>query len=103
MFADFLASAPPSFEKSTEDGIRFRIYKCGSLEVRTCQEPNGKEVIGAVFSVRPVVAHPCLEQEQARTVGEGEKVVRVTQYVERSTRGISKSTVALNGRPYHQF
>jgi len=46
-----LHSATPTFDKVTEDGFRFRVYKMGSLEVRTTQEVDGTEVVGAVFSV----------------------------------------------------
>jgi hypothetical protein len=103
MFDDLLASVTPVFDKSTEDGFRFRIYKCGSLEVRTCQEPDGIETIGAVFSVRSGAQVSAKQSGQGRTIAEHEKVVRAVQFVERGTRGISKSTIALNGRPYNQF
>merc|ERR1712050_679366 len=52
MFSDVLKSTSPVFDESTEDGSRFRIYKFGSLEVRTGQESDGKETIGAIFCVR---------------------------------------------------
>merc|ERR1712060_342696 len=45
-----LASALPTFDKCTEDGIRFRIYRVGGIEVRTTQESGSEEEIGAVFS-----------------------------------------------------
>jgi len=54
-----LKSATPSFDKSTEEGIRFRIYNFGILEVRTTQQPDlgSSEMIGAVFSTsEPEVA-----------------------------------------------
>jgi hypothetical protein len=102
MFDEFLSTATPAFDKNTEDGFRFRIYKCGSLEVRTCQEPDGSETVGAVFSVR-AAAQVSAAYGQGRTLCESEKVVKTVEYVERGTRGISQSTVALNGRPYHQF
>jgi hypothetical protein len=38
------------FDKTTEDGSTFRIYKSGGLEVRTTQELDGSEVVAAVFS-----------------------------------------------------
>merc|ERR1712032_1419649 len=46
-----LQSAEPVFDKITEDGMRFRVYLSNGVEVRTTQEHDGKEVIGAVFSV----------------------------------------------------
>lgn len=42
-------SATPTFEKSYEDGVCFRVYKFGSIEMRTTQEHNGKEIVGAAF------------------------------------------------------
>merc|ERR1712151_329977 len=56
-FDRILQSALPIFDKSTEDGLRFRIYNVGSLEVRTMQEYDGGETIGAVFSVRASAVH----------------------------------------------
>merc|ERR1712039_127240 len=48
-----IASAErPAFEQSTEDGTAFRIYKKGSIEVRTIQEHDGEETFGMVFSMR---------------------------------------------------
>mmetsp|Transcript_35687 Transcript_35687/g.81086 ORF Transcript_35687/g.81086 Transcript_35687/m.81086 type:complete len:281 (-) Transcript_35687:113-955(-) len=47
-----LKAVAPIFDKTAEDGARFRIYKFGSLDVRTIQEQSGEEALGAVFSVR---------------------------------------------------
>merc|ERR1712032_630830 len=44
-----LQSADPVFDKSTEDGMRFRIYMSDGVEVRTTQEHDGEEIIGAAF------------------------------------------------------
>merc|ERR1712039_755661 len=46
------SAAKPMFEQKTEDGSAFRIYKKGSIEVRTIQEHDGEETIGVVFSIR---------------------------------------------------
>jgi len=46
-----LRTSAPIFDKSTEDGMHFRIYRLGSLEVRTAQELGSEEVVGAVYSV----------------------------------------------------
>jgi hypothetical protein len=67
----------PEFEKTTEDGLRFRMYKFGSLDVRTVQEHDGKEVIGAVFSSRSSPASRAGKRAQ-----EQEKIVKVSEYVE---------------------
>jgi len=46
-----LNSVAPAFHKKTEDGTSFRIYRVGSLEVRTTQEHDGEESVGIVFSL----------------------------------------------------
>jgi hypothetical protein len=43
-------SSEPVFDRSTEEGLRFRIYRVGGLEIRTTQEITGEEALGAVFS-----------------------------------------------------
>jgi len=45
-----LKESKPMFDKTTEEGTKFRIYTLGSLEVRTTQEFEADEVVGAVFS-----------------------------------------------------
>lgn len=45
-----LASAKLAFDRKTEDGARFRIYRLGKVEVRTFRELEGEEAVGAVFS-----------------------------------------------------
>merc|ERR1712060_237158 len=77
--AEALGKSVPLFDKSAEDGTRFRIYKLGSLEVRTIQRSEGKETVGAVFSV-------CSSAEAFKGHGSAagnEKVVKVTEYIER--------------------
>merc|ERR1712061_46519 len=69
-------SAVPDFDKVTEDGSRFSIYRIGSLEVRTITEPDCEPVIGAVFSV-----HAPSDQKSA--IPEQEEIVKATEYVER--------------------
>lgn len=49
---DILPTAAPEFQEKTEDGAVFRIYKIGSLEIRTTQEKFGKEQVGVVYSSR---------------------------------------------------
>jgi hypothetical protein len=47
-----LEAAEPTFDKCTEEGTRFRVYRTGKLEVRTTQEPgSAEECLGAVFAV----------------------------------------------------
>jgi len=47
---DILPMAAAEFNKVTEDGVAFRIYKIGSLEVRTIQDAEGLEEVCVVFS-----------------------------------------------------
>eukprot|EP00415_Alexandrium_ostenfeldii_P001850 UN1850 len=47
-----LKSAASTFDKTAEDGARFRIYKVGNLEVRTIQQHSEDEAIAGVFSSR---------------------------------------------------
>jgi len=79
--AQALKPAIASFDKSTEDGLRFRIYMLGSLQVRTTQEDGGEEELGAVFSA-------CADASQkirfTQSVGEDEKIVKFTEYVEQA-------------------
>jgi hypothetical protein len=45
-----LKDSNPTFDKITEEGTKFRIYILGNLEVRTTQEFECDEVIGAVLA-----------------------------------------------------
>jgi len=78
MFEHALKEASPVFDRSTEDGLCFRVYKFGSLEVRTTQERDGSEVIGAVFSIKRATDATGARQR----VQENEKVTKVAEYVE---------------------
>jgi hypothetical protein len=69
----------PVFERITEDGVTFRIYRIGSLEIRTIKELEGKELVGVVFSVRA----PGLKSHPERSVREVETITKVTEFVER--------------------
>merc|ERR1719221_1306531 len=91
MFDHVLESAIPVFDKSTEEGIRYRVYKVGSIEVRTTQEHNAKETVGAVFSrCAPEVTSIEGEQDQRvkAAVKDGEQVEKVSMYVEKEPRGL---------------
>jgi len=70
-----LLAATPEFERCTEDGMKFRIYKSGSLEVRTTQEYGQSEVVGAAFSMR---SQPL---DVSRKVKNDESIAKVTEYV----------------------
>lgn len=75
-----LKSAEAIFDKTSEDSVRFRIYRLGVLEVRTVQQPGEEEVIGAVFSYRaPKMATTNSSDEEMK---EWDKITKVTEYVE---------------------
>mmetsp|Transcript_105606 Transcript_105606/g.256478 ORF Transcript_105606/g.256478 Transcript_105606/m.256478 type:complete len:835 (+) Transcript_105606:1-2505(+) len=67
------------FDQSTEDGMRFRIYRRGSLEVRTEQPHGAKEAIGAVFS-----ADAGKDVATETSVKDCELITLMTQYVSAS-------------------
>jgi hypothetical protein len=83
MFDAELRSSTPVFDQFTEDGVRFRIYRIGSLEIRTTQAHDGEEVVGAVFSIRAAA------QASLKSVADGEAIVNATAYVEHA-RGAGK-------------
>jgi len=73
--------AAPVFDMTTEDGLRFRIYQAGTLEVRTTQQSGGLENVGVVFSFRaPSQADPWDPWDEC--VKEQERPAKVTEYVE---------------------
>ncbi|CAE7493825.1 sft2 [Symbiodinium necroappetens] len=76
---EMLPSTAPVFEKSSEDGACFRIYRIGSLEIRTVQEPESPEIVKVVFSFRGTkwTALPGKAQ-----VADSEKIVRARMFVE---------------------
>jgi len=77
-----IRSAMPVFDNSTEDGNRYRIYRFGSLEVRTTQEHGDKEVVGAVFSkLAPARASISSSAEGANALL-NERIEKVTGYIE---------------------
>lgn len=76
---DVLPTAAPEFQEKTEDGTCFRIYKIGSLEIRTTQERFAEEQIGVVYSSRAPtwnLAATCQE------LSEREKVVECKVFLE---------------------
>lgn len=83
-FDHVLKSVMPTFDRCTEEAVRFRIYHIGSLEVRTTQEPQGKETIGAVFSMD---GHDQKIHNSAKTIEEHEKIEKVIEYVEKAEDG----------------
>lgn len=78
-FADVAPLAVPDFKEATEDAMFFRIYRIGSLEVRTVQEFSKDEVIAAVFSR----SSPTLVSSHvAQALQDGERLIMGKLYVE---------------------
>jgi hypothetical protein len=72
-------SSTPIFDKTAEDGARFRIYQVGSVEIRTCQERDDSEEVGAVFSMR--ASRPD-RKPQNHILQDSVAIKKATQYVE---------------------
>lgn len=85
------------FSKSTENGTVFRIYRTGSIEVRSMEEFGSSEVIVAVFSIRPAM-QPSTHNQLSQTVADDEKLAKVSMYVE-----ISPWLSAPGSIPYPQY
>merc|ERR1719253_1195200 len=81
LLAHILNVSAPVFDKCTEDGMRFRAYRIGSLDVRTTQEIGDKEEIGAVFSICARSGKTILNRKPLK---EDEELSKVTEYVEAS-------------------
>jgi len=67
------------FEESTEDGMCFRIYRLGNLEVRSIQELDAAEVILVVYAI---ILEPLNVEEADEALPETARLSKVTEYVE---------------------
>eukprot|EP00435_Cladocopium_sp_Y103_P039216 s644_g10.t1 len=76
---DVLPTAAPEFQEKTEDGTCFRIYKIGSLEIRTTQERFAEEQIGVVYSSRAPTWNLAATSQE---ISEREKVVECKVFLE---------------------
>lgn len=65
--------------KWLQSGLRFRIYRLGSLEVRTIQAPEQSEELGVVFSSRAVTWDLAAKPTSLR---EDEKIVTYLTYLD---------------------
>jgi len=102
MFEHILKSVIPVFDQTSEEGIRWRVYKVGSIEVRTTQKLNEIEVVGAVFSTRPV-PQSTVSGKQGQEVKDHELLAKVTMYVEKDPRRQSQHQyyLVLETDPYY--
>jgi hypothetical protein len=90
--AKLVKSATPVFDKIAEDGMRFLVYKIGSLEVRATQAHDGEQVTGAVYSKKAVPTVQVLSgDESVSTVARTDSVVKAVEYVEdaRPAQGVA--------------
>jgi hypothetical protein len=78
-------SPTPVFDKRTEDGARFRIYQTSSMEIRTVQEPQGQEVVGAVFASQAPLQAATLVNQGCNDLTTTE-ITKVTLYVEEAEK-----------------
>jgi len=79
---DIALQVTPDFKEATEDGTVFRIYRIGSLEVRTVQESSKEEVVGAVFSRSTPTWRSADDSKSDKALQDGEKPVKGKLYVE---------------------
>jgi hypothetical protein len=84
----------PIFDKSTEDGCKYRIYKRGNLEVRTLKAYQGAETVEAVFSSSgsSEVAPPAAAGKAAP------ELKKVTQYVAAATTAAAEDEGKVKAR-----
>jgi hypothetical protein len=77
-----LQATAPTFDAVSEDGERFRTYRCDGLEIRTTAAPgSSEEVVGAVFSVDGA---PSAQEKKPRpSADDDDRVVKFTEYVEK--------------------
>mmetsp|Transcript_23204 Transcript_23204/g.42320 ORF Transcript_23204/g.42320 Transcript_23204/m.42320 type:complete len:1058 (-) Transcript_23204:206-3379(-) len=90
IFEECIKSTVPAFDKSVEDGTRFRIYQVGTIEVRTMQDLDASEELVAVFSVRSPT-HTTVTDKKDWLVGDMEHFAKVTEYVERDAGEASRA------------
>jgi len=80
-----LRTALPVFDRSTEEGVRFRIYRMGCLEMRTTQELGKEEIVGMVYSMHappPAGSKDVHVRGSVESTKEQEKIIKATEYVE---------------------
>jgi len=101
--AGALRTTAPAFDRTAEDGTRYRIYRFGSLEVRTMQEHDGQEEIGAVFSVRSSMTSWGGKWNQS--AHDSERIIKATEYVEAALdgKGGYRSYVVLETQEGHSI
>lgn len=92
-----LAATQPVFDRRAEDGLRFRIYRVGSLEFRTTQEHDGAEITVEAFSSADTGT-----QSPLGSVSDYDPVAKGVMYVEHSREGLQSPSTGL-APPRHYF
>lgn len=82
MLQNILKTTAPVFDKSTEDGMHFRVYSVGSLEVRSTQEHNGEEAVGVIFTIAGADVSSQKTPQKGQQVQPQDKITKVTEYVQ---------------------
>lgn len=105
LLEEVLRSTVPEFEKCTEDGTKFLIYRLGSLEVRATQERDAQVVIGAVFSTNGAEGLAPATRDACQRIQDDEAIVKVSHYVERALHGKLRcqSYVVIETKGGHRF
>lgn len=89
---DLLKSKTPTFQKKTEDGTTFSIYRLANVEIRTSQTLDGTTV-RVVYSLRNAGSAP------SETAAAGyERVVKVTEYVDNT-----QAVVNIDGKGVYKY
>jgi len=83
LFRNVLETVAPSFCKCTEDGATFRIYQHSGLQIRSVQELDCEEIVGAIFSIAPTQSACAPGKEN---VCPSDKISKVTEFVEGAFR-----------------
>jgi hypothetical protein len=97
LLQEVLQESSPVFDKNTEEGLRFRVYRLGSLEVRTTQAVGCEEVVGAVFSSR---AETASNDKNVQAIADQEKIKKATEYVERIAAATNANNPGARRRYY---
>jgi hypothetical protein len=79
-----LTASKPVFDHATEEQTRYRIYRIGTLELRTIQELHCAEVVEAVFSVQQRDRLPT-SNFSGEAIPLQEKLIKSSEYVEHAS------------------
>jgi len=98
-----LRATAPLLDRQTEDGLRFRVYRAGSLEVRTVQQPGGEETLEAIFAVAPASSSTSSASlPEASAIGAA-RVAKVLELVESDERETAQTAGLVRARPHRFF